>query len=394
MEKPVDMNKQHPVNEDVSRGVSSLHQANESVKLGNLKDARRYYLEAAELLYKAAKLSGSPRKEILAKQGSNLLEQARSIGKDAISSKSPGRTVTGPSIPDDTEWIFINEPTHSLSDVSGLEPVKEQILMKMVYPFTHVEEATRLGMKKVGGILLFGPPGTGKTMLAKAVAGEVDAPFLSVNAASIMSKWVGEAEKKVERLFAEARNHARCVIFIDEVDSLLPKRSSSNSTVMKRVVPQFLSEMDGIASKSIGDHSLLLVAATNEPWNLDEAVMRPGRFDEKIFVGLPDYPARFELVDSLTRNLPGLADQDLSELVLLLEGYSGADIVQVIEKSKQIAFLDAVLNDKTRDVSLDDLHQSLSEVKPSVSKKSMDKYKHFLGDSDFPYQIPDQKNQT
>lgn len=144
------------------------------------------------------------------------------------------------------------------------------------------EKAKKWKVKTGGGVLLYGPPGTGKTYLAEAVAGELDADFFYVKASDIMSKWVGESEKRVAELFKKARESKKAVIFIDEIDALLPKRTT-HSSVMQRVVPQFLAEMDGIDSRN---ENILLMAATNVPWNIDPAALRPGRFDFKFYIPL------------------------------------------------------------------------------------------------------------
>ena len=170
------------------------------------------------------------------------------------------------------------------ADVAGLEDVKEEIRLRLIYPLAHPEKAQRYGIQSGGGLLLYGPPGTGKTLLARAVAGEIDAAFFTARPSELMSKWVGEAEQNIARLFDEARQCERAIIFLDEVEAMIPARRSSGSTVMQRVVPQILAELQGIRQRSSG---LLFMGATNEPWALDPAVLRPGRFDARIYVGLP-----------------------------------------------------------------------------------------------------------
>jgi len=264
-----------------------------------------------------------------------------------------------------------------LSDVAGLEEVKEQIRIRMIYPFTHPGQARRFGIKKGGGILLYGPPGTGKTMLARAVAGEINAAFFTVKPSEIMSKWVGEAEQNIARLFSEARKHQRSVIFIDEVESLIPKRRDSHSTVMQRVVPQILSEMEGFASGKAGEKALLFMGATNEPWSLDEAVLRPGRFDEKVYVPLPDFDARLEILYFHLKDKPLSPDISLEEVAQMLEGYSGADIRRIGEKACDIPFVESVKTGEERDVERRDLLSVMQQVKPSVSAKALERFERF-----------------
>jgi len=259
-------------------------------------------------------------------------------------------------------------------DVAGLERVKEQIRLRLIYPFTYPEQAERFGIERGGGILLYGPPGTGKTLIARAVAGEVDAAFFSVKPSEVMSKWVGEAEQNVERLFAAARSYPRSVIFIDEVESLVPRRRSSGSTVMQRVVPQILAELEGFEQR---EGALLFVGATNEPWTLDPAVLRPGRFDDKIYVPLPDGAARRRILELNLRDRPLAPDVDLNALAELLEGYSGADVVNICNKACAIPFIEAVERGVERDVTASDFRQVMAAVKPSVSRKEVRKYEGF-----------------
>jgi transitional endoplasmic reticulum ATPase len=247
----------------------------------------------------------------------------------------------------------------------------------MIYPFTHPELAKRFGIKKGGGILLYGPPGTGKTMLAKAVAGEIDAAFFTVKPSEIMSKWVGEAEQNIAKLFTEARNHQRAIIFIDEVESLIPKRSGSFSTVMQRVVPQILSEMEGFSSGQDTGRALLFMGATNEPWSMDEAVLRPGRFDEKVYVPLPDFNARLEILHYHLKDKPLSADIFLEEIAKILEGYSGADIRRISEKACDIPFVESVKTGAERDIEKRDILSAMQQVKPSVSPQNLDRFEKF-----------------
>ncbi len=254
--------------------------------------------------------------------------------------------------------------------------MKEQIRLKLIYPFTHPEQAERFGVRRGGGILLYGPPGTGKTLIARAVAGEVDATFFSVKPSEVMSKWVGEAEQNVAHLFALARAEPRSVIFTDEIEALVPKRRSSRSTVMQRVVPQFLAELEGFDHHK-DEGALLFIGATNEPWALDPAVMRPGRFDEKIYVPLPDFAARRRILALNLAQRPLDYAVDLDALAERLAGYSGADIVNVCRKACAIPFLEAVEEGVERDVGWGDFEAVLEEVKPSVSAKDLRRFEQF-----------------
>jgi transitional endoplasmic reticulum ATPase len=279
--------------------------------------------------------------------------------------------------PDASDWLIIERPDVRFDDVAGLEDVKRQIRLKLIYPFTHPKEAEHFGVRSGGGILLYGPPGTGKTLIAKAIAGELDAAFFTVKPSEVMSKWVGEAEQNVAALFDAARGYERAVIFIDEVEALLPKRTTE-STVMRRVVPQFLAELDGMAGKHPG---LLLIGATNVPWMIDDAAMRPGRFDEKIHVPLPDLPARQRILELNLKDRPLAPDVDLPALAEHLAVYSGADIVHVCRRACEIPFLEAVTVGTQRDVTVADFEAVTGEVKPSVNTKELRKYELFTAET-------------
>lgn len=364
----------------VDKSAEYLEKGLQRQRAGDLKDARYNLLKASEFLYKAAEKSKPPLKEARIKHAEEILRRAEALGQMLRS----GQRVTLPtdesiSYPQaDSEWMIVERPDVRLDDVAGLDEVKEQIRIKMVYPFTHPQQAQRFQIKRGGGILLYGPPGTGKTMLAKAVASEIDAAFYTVRPSEIMSKWVGEAEQNIARLFSGARQHDRAVIFIDEVESLIPKRSHSGSTVMQRVVPQILAEMEGFGKEKRDEtKAMLFIGATNEPWSLDSAVMRPGRFDEKIYIPLPDLEARREILSLHLRGKPLADGVSLDELAEMLEGYSGADIRRICEKASDIPFVESVKTGEERNIEMRDLLSAIHEVKPSVSPQSLEKFERF-----------------
>jgi transitional endoplasmic reticulum ATPase len=341
---------------------------------GRFGAARRHYLQAAESLFQAAAKSRGHLKAKRTEWAESLLAQAQALDQQV--GTAPGRSQQPLAIGTDegASWLAAERPGVRFSDVAGLEQVKEQIRLKLIYPFVYPEKAERFGVRKGGGILLYGPPGTGKTMIARAVAGEVDAPFFPVKPSEVMSKWVGEAEQNVERLFATARSYPRSVIFIDEVEALVPKRRSSGSTVMQRLVPQILAELEGFEER---EGALLFVGATNEPWALDPAVLRPGRFDEKVYVPLPDLAARRRILELNLRERPLAPDVDLGALAEALERYSGADIVNICGKACAIPFIEAIERGVDRDVTLGDFRQVMAQAKPSVSGKEVQKYERF-----------------
>jgi len=208
---------------------------------------------------------------------------------------------------------------------------------------------------------------------AKAVAGEVDAVFYSIKPSEIMSKWVGESEQNVKKLFQAARGNNRSVIFIDEVEALIPKRRSSGSTVMQRVVPQILAELEGVETKN---DNLLFIGATNEPWSIDPAALRPGRFDEKIYVPPPDHEAREKIFELNMRGKP-LGDIDFETLAELTDGYSGADIRHICVKASLVPFKEAIKTGEERSISMSDMLSVMENIKPSINREMVKRYEEF-----------------
>jgi len=276
---------------------------------------------------------------------------------------------------DASDWIVKDKPNIGFDDIAGLEDVKQEIRLKMIYPFQHPELAKKYGIGVGGGILLYGPPGTGKTMIAKAVAHEIDAVFFLVSPAQMMSKWVGEAEQNVRKLFDAAKAETISVIFLDETDALVPKRQSDSSTVMQRVVPQILQELEGF--DRVANRALLFVGATNRPWMLDEAILRPGRLDALVYVGLPDTPARFRLLEIHFGDRPIADDVDFGTLCDRLEGYSGADIKAIAHQAAQRPFLEAIGGKAARPIAQADILAEIDETPPSVHPSDLAHYDKF-----------------
>lgn len=348
-----------------------------AIKEDRFDDARFHLLQAAELLFKLANKSTEGLKKVRKKNADKLLSLAKQVTQkendetDEKKEKAAGSDDPG----ENDELLVVEKPNVKFSDVAGLGDVKKEIKLRMIYPYTNPEKAEKYGIGKGGGLLLFGPPGTGKTLLSRAVAGEIEAAFFNIMPSKIMSKWVGEAEQKIEKLFERAKSHEKSVIFIDEIESLIPNRSSSNSSVMARVVPQILAELEGFEER---ENALLFIGATNTPWLLDPAVLRPGRFDDKVFVGLPDRESRREIF-RLNLSEKFLSD-DINYYTLsdYTEGYSGADIREICNKASKKRFLDAVKREgESKPISLEDLQQSIDEVSPSVEQKTMKKLRKF-----------------
>lgn len=233
------------------------------------------------------------------------------------------------------------KPNVCFEDIAGLENAKQEIRLRMILPVLYPVEASRFRVRQGGGLLLYGPPGTGKTMLAKAVATEVDAAFYHVRPSDMMSAAVGQAEANVNRLFRTLRQQKRAVLFLDEVEALVPSRRRNGSTIMRRLVSQLLGEVDGLAEAPDG-HVLLLIGATNEPDMIDPAMLRPGRFDAKVLVGLPDRNARRRILADMLCTRPVSADVDLDLLAEQTAGMSGAELVGFSDAAADRAFLRAI----------------------------------------------------
>ena len=251
-------------------------------------------------------------------------------------------------------------PNVSFSDVVGLESVKEQIYDMIIYPRQYKELYTRFNKKMGGGILLYGPPGNGKTMIAKAIAHETDSAFYPVKFSDIGSKWFGETEGKIRSLFEEARKEESAVIFFDEIDAIATKRTESS--IMDRVVAELLTQIDGI-NKSSGN--LTILAATNKPQNLDPAILRPGRFDEKIYIPLPDAKARVAMFEKRLCGVPCTVT-DFTKIAILSDGFSGAEIELACEKAKQRVIRSIISGapDGTN-ISNQDIYEAISHIRAS-----------------------------
>ena len=348
----------------------------EAYRRGDQERARFCLLKSAEHLYKVAAASDGRLKEERARRASELMTLAHEVGEPAArragSSSAPRQTDSeGEGTESGDRFLIEEHPTITFDDIAGLEDVKEEIRLKIIYPFQHREEAERFGINPGGGVLLYGPPGTGKTLMARAVAGEVECAFFVVKPSEIMSKWVGEAEKNLAALFDVARERSPSVIFIDEVEALAPRRSENRSSVMARLVPQILAELEGFSGKS---DPILFMGATNEPWSLDPAILRPGRFDEKIYVGLPDRPAIQRILEIHLEERPLEDDVDLLRLSEILDGYSGADIRNICRKAADDAFLRTIRGDSESVIDQVTLLSIVKEVLPSVSAKEHERF--------------------
>jgi transitional endoplasmic reticulum ATPase len=222
---------------------------------------------------------------------------------------------------------FLQKPTINFNDVGGMDAVKREIELKIIKPLQHPELYKAYGKKIGGGILLYGPPGCGKTYLAKATAGQVNARFISVSLNDILDMWIGNSEKNLHDVFELARQNTPCVLFIDEIDALGASRSDMKTSSGRHLINQFLQELDGIDNNNEG---VLILGATNTPWNLDPAFRRPGRFDRIVFVPPPDESARESILRIKLKDKPTEAI-DHGQLAKKTDSYSGADIDAIID---------------------------------------------------------------
>ena len=250
----------------------------------------------------------------------------------------------------------------TLADVAGMTEVKQRLEAAFLAPMRNPELRKLYGKSLRGGLLLYGPPGCGKTFVARAVAGELGARFISVSFADLIDMFVGRSERNIHELFEVARRNAPCVVFLDEVDAIGQKRSQLRNTPMRSAVNQLLLELDDVASDNTG---VFLLAATNHPWDVDSALRRPGRFDRTLLVLPPDGPAREGVFRYHLRERP-VAGIDLTKLSKITDGYSGADIAHICETAAERALLDSVRRGEARLIGQADLEAAAAEVKPSL----------------------------
>jgi AAA+ superfamily predicted ATPase len=261
-----------------------------------------------------------------------------------------------------TPEVDVERPQLSFEDVGGMERVKEEIRMKIILPLRQPDLFKAYGKKVGGGILLYGPPGCGKTYLARATAGEVQAGFLSIGISDVLDMWIGQSEKNLHAVFEQARAHRPCVLFFDEVDALGASRSDMLKSGGRQIINQFLSELDGVSASNEG---VLILAATNTPWHLDPAFRRPGRFDRILFVPPPDQAARATILRLLLKGKP-VAELDFDALAKKTDGFSGADLKAVIDIAVEAKLRAAMASGKIQPVTSADLLAAIKVHKPST----------------------------
>lgn len=256
----------------------------------------------------------------------------------------------------------IEQPKLTFADLGGMESVKEEIRMKIIHPLKNPALFKAYGKKIGGGVLLYGPPGCGKTLLSRATAGEIKANFLSIGIHQILDLYLGNSEKNLHALFELARTHAPSVLFFDEVDALAADRNDLKQSAGRTLINQFLAEMDG----NVGDNDgLLILGATNAPWHLDPAFRRPGRFDRILFVPPPDEPARRAIIEVMAKGKP--TDRlDAAAVAKKTRDFSGADLKAVFDIAIERSLARAMTEGRVIPLGTDDLLKSARDVKPST----------------------------
>ncbi len=265
----------------------------------------------------------------------------------------------------ETEPFEVGIPSVTFDDVVGLEDVKRSVFLKAIYPRLYPELYAKYKMKVGGGLLLYGLPGTGKTMIAQAIAHETKGKFFAVRCSDIGSKWFGETEQNIRRIFDEARSYDNAVLFFDELEAYAGKRRDDSA--MSRVVPEFLTQLQGVMDEE-RENKLLVIAATNRPWDIDGAFLRPGRFDDKIFVPLPRKESRVEIVRKKMEGVPVSGEIDYEKIGEMTAGYNGADVAYVCDKAKETALRRVIEKlEEDEGVTMDDFTAALTSVKSSVN---------------------------
>jgi len=275
-------------------------------------------------------------------------------------------------MPSGIREVFVEIPNVNWDDIGGLEDLKQKLIESVDWPLSHPKIFKRMGINPPRGILLYGPPGCGKTLLARAVATETKANFISIKGPELLSKYVGESEKAIREIFRKAKMAAPCIIFFDEFDSIAPSRGrhTSDSGVSEKVLSQFLTELDGLEVKK----DIIVIAATNRPDILDPALIRPGRIDRILLVPAPDEEGREKILKIFTKDMPLAANIDLSELNKKLDGFTGADIETLCREAGMIALRE---NLRARKITEEHFKMAIESLYPSITPEVIKWYEDF-----------------
>lgn len=354
----------------------------EALRKGQPEQAKQHAARAADYALALAKAAGS---ESVASSyvtdAEGWLEIAENISKAKFPKATPGGGTGAPVGKGEAveegaatnEWLVTEKPDIRFDQIAGMAEAKQSIHEMVILPLQKPELTKSLGLRAGGGVLLYGPPGNGKTLLGKAIATELDAAFFYASGAQIRSKWHGESEKRLRELMQAAKAVPVAVLFLDEVDGLLPRRGG-NSEVDNRIVTQFLAELGGFEES---ENTLLLLGATNVPWETDDAVFRTGRFDEKLYIQPPDVAARLGIFKHHLKDVPVGGDIDVEAWATKLEGYTGSDIVGIVNGAKRSALGRAIRDEAEAQIRAEDLERTLKNIPPSANPKLLAKFQRF-----------------
>jgi len=275
-------------------------------------------------------------------------------------------------LPSGIREVFVEVPNVTWDQVGGLEKLKQRLLEAVEWPLSNPTIFSRMGIRPPKGILLYGPPGCGKTLLARAVATESKANFISIKGPELLSKWVGESEKAIREVFRKAKMAAPCIVFFDEFDSIAPSRGrhTSDSGVSEKVLSQFLTELDGLEVMK----DIVVIAATNRPDILDPALIRPGRIDRILLVPAPEEKAKLEILRIFTKEMPLASNLQIEKLAESTEGFSGADIETWCREAAMVALRE---NIRARKVTMEHFTEAREDIHPSITKEVIDWYEKF-----------------
>lgn len=322
------------------------------------------------------------------------------------------RSAMGTTNPSALRETVVEVPNVTWEDIGGLEEVKRELKETVQYPVEHPEKYQKFGMQPSKGVLFYGPPGCGKTLLAKAIANECQANFISIKGPELLTMWFGESEANVREIFDKARSAAPCVLFFDELDAIAKSRGASLGDAggaSDRVINQILTEMDGMNSKK----NVFIIGATNRPDIIDSAILRPGRLDQLIYIPLPDLPSRIQILKAVLRNSPVSKDVDLEFLAKKTHGFSGADLTEICQRACKLAIRESIekdiaqqreametdkdveeLEDPVPEIRRDHFEEAMKYARRSVSDNDIRKYEMFaqtlqqsrgLGNTDFKF---------
>ena len=367
-----------------------------AIRAGDAAAARMHAAKAADFCFALAKQTDGPVSASYVSTAEGWLDIAEKLAtaklsrpaargprpaaaaENAPAARSTGGAGNSPVQDDESssgESFEVSEiPDVSFDDIAGMNEAKAAIQEMVVYPMREPEKAKAMKLKPGGGVILYGPPGNGKTMFGKAIAHEIAAPFFYASGAQLRSKWHGESEQNLSRLLKAASSKPVAVLFLDEVDGLLPRRTASSSVVDNRIVTQFLADVGGFRES---ENTLLILGATNKPWAIDEAVFRTGRFDEKLYIGLPDLEARRGMLRMSLCGIPREGDFAVEPWAERLDGYTGSDITGLAKKARQIAFRRSIETGEDPMVRESDIKAALKVIPSSVTPQMIRQYEEF-----------------